>query len=676
MSSPNAQPPTSTPDVQLRSACSELERRLRAGESCRAEDLLATHPALASSDDLAVDLIWTEFVVRRQLGQRPRPEEWYDRFPQFQDRLRQRLHDQASVEESSPTQAGTEPEVPVPVPAEPPIPIGRPNRVGQRYELLEELGHGGMGVVHKARDLVLGRVVALKKVRGGRVSADDLRRFRREAQAVARLQHRHIVALYDFGEEEGEPFLTMAYASGGNLSGRLVDFTGDARVAATLLEKVARAVQAAHEAGIVHRDLKPSNILLDEEGEPLVSDFGLAKFLDPAEGDGPEMTYTGQWVGTLPYMAPEQVAGRGNRATPATDVWALGVILCELLTGHKPFAGKGEELARRIRHEEPTQPRVLWPNVDGGLETVTLKCLQKDAARRYPSAAALAEDLARWLRHEPITARPERWWQRSWQRFRRTAAPRFALAALLVLGVLGSGVFLFRPPRSSSPTENGAGDEAAVQALQNELAAGKPVTLLGPVGIPRYYRWRTEKQRPPLPAGGRGALELESWATSLVELLPDPQQTRYRLSAEVSHLSATNGWAGLYFGGDEVPTPDGPTLRFGTLAFAGQGEYAGQVRMEFVCYHESEVDGGLARGRWTVHTERLGPPAEQFPWHRVAVEVTPEKITAFWDGRLFCTWVRAEWVNGPERDTWWARQHPFPNSPPPEFPPGANSGCS
>jgi serine/threonine-protein kinase len=663
-----------------------LEQRLRSGQPCRAEDLLGKYPSVATWEELALDLIRTEFILRQQLGQEPRPEEWYARFPQYRGRLEQQLPGHSFLSQSTPPQAATEAEAAPPGrPGQPPHPS--PGWAPPRYDLLEELGKGGMGEVYRARDRVLGREVALKRIRRGRAGPEEVLRFRREAQAVARLQHRHIVPLHDLGEHDGEPFLVMGLVAGGNLSVRLADFA-DPRAAVALMEKVARAVQAAHEAGVVHRDLKPSNILFDDAGEPHVSDFGLAKFLDPEEGE--EATQTGQVLGTPAYMAPEQAAGHGNRATAASDVWALGVILYELLTGRRPFLGSGSAMSDQVRTAEPPPPRALRPQLDRALETIVLQCLQKDPARRYATAGALADDLGRWQRREPVAARRDGWWRGGRRALRRLDASRLALAALLAVGLLAGGWLLVSQRLTPGPSpqeddqreqargdrgtdrrepapsreQDGARRQAALASVQQELAAGRPVTLLGPDGLPRYYRWRAEEQRPPpLPARRRTPLDLESSATCLMELLPDPQRTRYRLSAEVSHLSATKGWVGVYFAGDEVQTPDGPELRFGTLTFAEQGEYAGQVNMDFVCYHGSEAVGTLASERWVVHRERLDRTATGSPWHTLAVEATPEKIAAFWDGRLFYTWIRAEGVR--ERDDWWARLHPFANPPPP-----------
>lgn len=276
-----------------------------------------------------------------------------------------------------------------------------PNKFGE-FELISEVARGGMGVVYRARQVALGRIVALKMILAGRLAdAEDVERFRREAEAAARLQHPNIVAIYDVGEVDGQHYFTMEFIEGSNLARKVAAGPLPSRVAAGYVRKLARAVHHAHRQGIVHRDLKPSNVLLDADDEPHITDFGLAKRLSGEPGK----TRTGTVLGTPSYMAPEQAQGRRDIGPPA-DIYSLGAILYELVTGRPPFQAETPlDTAMQVLHNDPVPPRLLNPDVDHDLDTICLKCLQKDPQLRYPTAAALAEDLQRYLDGEPISAR-------------------------------------------------------------------------------------------------------------------------------------------------------------------------------------------------------------------------------------------------------------------------------
>ncbi len=306
------------------------------------------------------------------------------------------------------------------------------------YVLLRELGRGGMGVVFEARHVKLNRVVALKMRLGGeQVGKGELLRFMAEAEAVAAVKHENVVQVYDYGEANGHPFMALEYCPGGTLGAHLKQTKkrapgSAARGAAELLAQVARGVAAAHEQGIVHRDLKPGNVFLDADGVPKVADFGLAK-----RGEGTDVTRTGQVMGTPAYMSPEQAKGETKFVGPQTDVWALGVMLYEALVGTRPFTGTVQEVLAQVQNADPVPPRKLVPAVPRDLELICLHCLSKAAHERYPTAKHLADDLARYLRHEPISVRPAGPVERAAKWVRRNQVVSAAAAAVFLALSLG-----------------------------------------------------------------------------------------------------------------------------------------------------------------------------------------------------------------------------------------------
>ena len=408
----------------------DLDLRLRTGEAARVEDYLSRFPDLARDRAAVVELIAAEYALRQQWRGSADPDEYPRRFPEYGDELRARLAVEPPA--SGPPRALV---VPVGHPVDPP-----------GYQLGAELGRGGMGVVYRAYQPALNRAVAVKTLVPGYATAEELDRFRREAEAIARLDHPNIVPVYEVGEHAGLPYYSMKLYPGGSLAGRVRGPGADPRADALLAETVARAVHHAHQRGVLHRDLKPSNILLDDAGRPHIADFGLAKQFDPAVGASLES----QVVGTPGYLAPEQA--RGNEmVTTATDVYGVGALLYELLTGGPPFRD-GTPLATltRVVNDAPRPPRQVNPAVAPDLELICLKCLEKDPGRRYPSAAALADDLERLRHGEPISARPvgrlEGW--RLWARRNPVLAALGATAALsLLVGSVGVGFFATRAHR-------------------------------------------------------------------------------------------------------------------------------------------------------------------------------------------------------------------------------------
>jgi len=319
------------------------------------------------------------------------------------------------------------------------------------YELLEEVGRGGQGVVFRARQKSLNRTVALKVISLGQwASKAHLKRFRLEAEAAARLEHPGIVPIHEVGERDGSCYFSMKFVEGGQLDEVIGQAPMSIRHAAELIAKVARTVHYAHEHGILHRDIKPGNILLDQKGEPHLTDFGLARLVETES----TMTRTLDVLGTPSYMAPEQAMGN-NAAGSGTDVYGLGAVLYQLLTGQPPFAGGATyETIKLLLDTEPRQPRLLNPKIDRDLSTICLKCLEKDPRRRYPSALALAEDLERWLKHEPIQARHAGIITRGkkWLRRNPTSA---LLAASLVALAAAAGWIVWNSKLTQSPTTTG-----------------------------------------------------------------------------------------------------------------------------------------------------------------------------------------------------------------------------
>jgi WD40 repeat protein len=416
----------------------DLHYRLQAGEPARVESYLRQYSELRDDLQVACELIVAEYRMRREREPDLTADEYRRRFPEHAGELSARLRSAPPAPGSDSGEARAtvfRSSSPATAPASP---VAAP----PGYEILGELGRGGMGVVYQARQTKLDRLVALKLILSGtHAGADDLARFKTEAEAIARLQHPNIVQIHEIGEQEGRPFFSLEFCAGGSLEKKLNGTPLPPREAAALVETLARAMQAAHQKGIVHRDLKPANVLLAEDGTPKITDFGLAKKLDEAG-----QTASGAVLGTPSYMAPEQAGGKSKEIGPYTDVYALGAILYECLTGRPPFrAATALDTLLQVVSDEPVPPRQLQSQVPHDLNTICLKCLHKEPRKRYGSCEELAEDLGRFMRGEPVRARPVGEGERLWRWCRRnpllaagTATIALALTTIAVLAVVAA----------------------------------------------------------------------------------------------------------------------------------------------------------------------------------------------------------------------------------------------
>jgi tetratricopeptide (TPR) repeat protein/tRNA A-37 threonylcarbamoyl transferase component Bud32 len=422
--------PTTGHHLRIDRICDRFEAAWAQGADPRIEDYLG-HAGSPDRDATLRELLALEVELRRRGGAEPVPSDYAGRFPGHEATVEAAfggargpdLTTRDRDRETSPRETCLDPDTAA---ARAPMPSAP-----QGYEILGPIGRGGMGVVYKAIQLRLNRIVALKMVLAGEYSTPEaLLRFMAEAEAVARLQHPNVVQVFDRGEYGGLPYLSMEYLAAGSLARRIDGTPWPARRAAEVVGQIARGVAEVHRRGIVHRDLKPANVLMADDGTPKVGDFGLAKSL----GSESSLTRTDLIIGSPSYMAPEQAQGKAKTAGPPADVYALGAILYELLTGRPPFRGTStQETLALVCSSEPVAPSRLVPKVPRDVETITLKCLQKDPRRRYESAGELRDDLGRWLRGEPIRARSVGELERAWRWCRRKPWLAGLSAALLLM---------------------------------------------------------------------------------------------------------------------------------------------------------------------------------------------------------------------------------------------------
>jgi tetratricopeptide (TPR) repeat protein len=601
----------------------ELACRLRIGEPARVEEYLGRFLELVGDTEATLALVAAEYEQRRRREPGLDAEEYARRFPGHKVELQQRLRAGPAGSESAtpPVGSGTTETLP-PIrasgpddeaatlaPAAPASAGGPPAVPG--YEILGELGRGGMGVVYQARQVSLERVVALKMIlAGAHAGPDDLARFRREAEAVARLQHPNIVQIHEVGEAGGLPYFSLEFCPGGSLGKRLQGTPLPAREAAALVETLARAMHAAHEKGVVHRDLKPANVLLAEDGTPKVSDFGLAKLLGQA-GE----TASGAVLGTPSYMAPEQAGGRGQAVGPAADVYALGAILYECLTGRPPFrAATALDTLLLVVGDEPVPPRQLQPGVPRDLDAVVLKCLEKDPKRRYATARELADDLHRFLHDQPVLARPPSTVYQLGKFARRhkaLVAGGAAVLLALVIGIIGTSIGLIHAHSEWGRAEGQRlRAEGEWQRAEEERAAAQAAEQKKGELLAASYRQTA-----------RLAMTHGAWQDALKNidraLESDP--------ADVDlHLDRVRAWAAL----DEAPR-----AREEVKQLAGRtdlGDRAGLVLLwqaDLVLCQAADDAGALAT---VAKARRQGlPPAEAEYAAGLLADTSPEAVEHF-----------------------------------------------
>jgi serine/threonine-protein kinase len=582
-------------ESRLRQAQAELERRLHAGDECRAEEFFANCPVLAEDVNCALDLIYTEFATRDELGQRPNREEYYRRFPQWRTDLEALLVLHQEMQEPAAVRV---------------LRITDPHGTSEQYQILKQLSKSLNGTVDKARHVRLKHLVAVKTFAGGDLA--EATRFLTGAREQKRLQHPHILPVHDVGEsEEGLPCFAMEFAEGGNLDQRIAGKAQPPEEAARLVRTLAEAISYAHQKQVVHRDLKPANVLLAADGTPRITDFGLARRLDAPSGQ----SKTGEILGTPQYMAPEQAAGRTHEVGPLSDVYGLGAILYELLTGQPPFQGATVvQTIQQVIARVPRRPRRLVRGVQPGLESICLKCLEKKPRRRYHSAQELADDLGRWLdgKRPQAHSRGART-SRFLRRHLLLCSAAVFFGAGLMIALLALAAYLMDPERIP-------------EAIEDDLAAGKTAFLIGEKGPPRYKRWKTSEESQKDQFAPDGSFQITSRGLARIELVRSTRQSRYRFSAWVRHDErfAGTGDMGIYF---EITGGD---WSYCTLACDGFTDWrrrypnGNPVPLKV----RPQVGSGSKSGYATAGSPAYVPVARGAPpdWLNLAVEVAPEKV--------------------------------------------------
>jgi hypothetical protein len=512
------------------------------------------------------------------------------------------------------------------------------------YVLIEQIGRGGMGIVFKAKQPASDQIVALKMIRDGVFADQDSHnRFLQEVRAMGRFQSaKNIVPIYHVGQHLGHLFYVMPFLTGGCLSKKQKRYPNQPHKAVALVEKVARAVHQLHLSQVLHRDIKPSNILLDADEEPYLSDFGLAKLLDQDQ----VLTASQQRLGTPAYMAPEQTGLLPIPMSPRTDIWALGVLLYELLTGKRPFAVPEAEISTtllwKIVNESPPRPRKLQPDLAPGLEAVILKCLEKQPADRYASAEELADELARWLRQEKLHTPPVSIGA-STRRFMRRHPWLMIASAIMIVGVAVAAAVSVEVRRRDTP-------EYIHESIRSELIDKEAVVLVPNQGSPKWFH-SVFTQRVMTSLDHEGNWTIDSPDVGLIELLREIPFDSYKFRAEIRHSKSSliNGHVGLFLGHQTFTHNENTAYIWGSLTYndlvdstRGAPKIPGFVfpkgnTTQFM--HDLYADNGAVQSlvdRWAWSAVRFevpaGPPQGN-TWRVLEIERRPDEILCRFDDR-------------------------------------------
>jgi serine/threonine protein kinase len=650
---------------------------------------MSNQAALANTSvEALVGQVADEFTQRLNRGERPSVEEYAAQHPEIAELLREvlpalgllrRPDVEAALADADPNLAE---------------PLGD-------FRLIREIGRGGMGVVYEAKQLSLNRTVAVKVLPfAAALDPRQLKRFKNEALATASLHHEHIVPVYFVGCERGVHFYAMQYIEGVSLAAIIAELRRQAGLGppdqqrtvayrspagapaaaetdaspmtalttegsmrspgyfynvARLGLEAAKGLEHAHQEVVWHRDIKPANLLVDGRGSLWIADFGLAQMRTDTH-----LTLSGELVGTLRYMSPEQALAKRVPVDQRTDVYSLGATLYEMLTLEPVFGGNDrQELLRQIAFDDPRPPRRLNRHVPHDLETIVLTALAKAPAHRYASAKAMAEDLHRFLNDQPIKAQPEglpRW---LWRRSRRHAASLlFGLSVLLASVVLL--IFLLSLYKLSPEEKESQIQQEGLRALTQELDRKKTVVLLGESGRPGFFRLKSDSTFAKIVQASDGAFSVQDWEHGLVELLPDPRLERYRFSAEVRHERQTHqeSRVGIYCLHSEHP--DGKTVAhfhynvaFNDLVDVPSPDNGAHRGNAAGAQLHRQPPGGLVHNVFEyLDVKALFVPARPVgapgPWRRIAVEVRPKTINVFWEGNAIGATSRDSLMLGAE----------------------------